>query len=84
MDSPDFNLDIALRKFHQLGMEDGDLGAEYWNHISRLLKQAADMDARLERLSQELRDCQARLPPEEGDEAVDEDPGYCVFCKRGG
>ena len=37
----DIDLDIALRKLHQLQLEDGDLGAEYWLQISKLLREAA-------------------------------------------
>lgn len=35
------DLEIALRKLHELQNEDGDLGAEYWLQISRLLQEAA-------------------------------------------
>jgi len=37
----DIDLNIALRKFHQLQLEDGDLGAEYWGQVARLLQEAA-------------------------------------------
>jgi hypothetical protein len=33
-------LEIALKKLHQLQLEDGDLGAAYWLSISKLLKNA--------------------------------------------
>lgn len=35
------DLEIALRKLHQFRLEDGDLGAEYWQQISILLREAA-------------------------------------------
>jgi len=36
----DIDLEIAFRKLHQLELEDGDLGAEYWRQISKLLREA--------------------------------------------
>lgn len=46
------DLSVALKKLHQLALEDGDLGALYWNSISRLLRSAAE----LERQNQKLRE----------------------------
>lgn len=40
------DLEIALKKLHQLQKEDGDLGAEYWYQISCLLKEASLYKAR--------------------------------------
>jgi len=40
MDST-IDLSIAFRKLHQLQLEDGDLGAQYWLEITRLLQNAA-------------------------------------------
>jgi hypothetical protein len=40
------DLKIALEKLHQLQLEDGDLGAEYWYQISCLLKEASLYKAR--------------------------------------
>jgi hypothetical protein len=37
----DIDLEIALRTFHQLGLEGGDLGYEYWHAVGQLLKRAA-------------------------------------------
>lgn len=34
----DIDLSIALKKLHQLQLEEGDLGAAYWLSISRLLE----------------------------------------------
>jgi hypothetical protein len=36
----EIDLEIALRKLHQLQHEDGDLGANYWYGISELLRNA--------------------------------------------
>ncbi|MFP3587056.1 hypothetical protein SCB29_25815 [Paraburkholderia sp. SIMBA_055] len=55
------DLDIALRKLHQLGLDDGDLGYAYWHEVAQLLKQAAGMQSRIHELSKELEQCRARL-----------------------
>ncbi|MEW9898403.1 hypothetical protein ABWL39_07215 [Chitinivorax sp. PXF-14] len=39
------DLEIALNKLHELSMQDGDLGFEYWYSISHLLKRAAGTQA---------------------------------------
>lgn len=59
--SPDnhIDLEIALRKFHELGLEDGDLGYAYWYEVGQLLKRAAGMQARIDELSKELEQCRA-------------------------
>ncbi|WP_413707267.1 hypothetical protein [Ralstonia sp. Ralssp110] len=54
------DLDIALRKLHELALEDGDLGYEYWHQIAQLLRRAASMEAEIEALSQELEKCRAK------------------------
>jgi hypothetical protein len=55
----DIDLEIALRTFHQLGLEDGDLGYEYWHAVGQLLKRAAAMQAQIDALSKELEQCRA-------------------------
>ena len=55
------DLEIALRKFHELGLEDGDLGYAYWYQVGQLLKRAAGMQSRIDELSKELEQCRARL-----------------------
>ncbi|WP_241019062.1 hypothetical protein [Paraburkholderia sp. Tr-20389] len=55
------DLDIALRKLHQIGLDDGDLGYAYWHEIGKPLKQAAGMQSRIDELSKELQRCRARL-----------------------
>lgn len=40
------DLEVALKKLHQLQQEDGDLGAEYWHAISCLLRDASLYKAR--------------------------------------
>ncbi len=54
------DLEIALRKLHELGLADGDLGYEYWHRVAQLLKRAASMESEIETLSQELEKCRAR------------------------
>ena len=54
------DLDIALRKLHELALEDGDLGYEYWHRIAQLLRRAASMESEIEALSQELEKCRAK------------------------
>jgi len=44
------DLDIALRKLHELSAGDGDLGHEYWTSVARLLKDAEHLRARVEEL----------------------------------
>lgn len=54
------DLDIALRKLHELALADGDLGYEYWHRVAQLLRRAASMEAEIEALSQELKKCRAK------------------------
>ncbi|MFM0300221.1 hypothetical protein PQQ99_08845 [Paraburkholderia sediminicola] len=56
----DIDLEIALRTFHQLGLEGGDLGYEYWHAVGQLLKRSAGMQAQINALSKELEQCRAR------------------------
>lgn len=58
--SPQIDLEIALRKFHELGMSEGDLGYAYWYQVSQLLRGAAEMQAQIDALRQELELCHAR------------------------
>ena len=53
------DLEIALRKFHELGLEDGDLGYAYWYEVGQLLKRAAGMQARIDALSKDLEQLRA-------------------------
>jgi hypothetical protein len=53
------DLEIALRTFHQLGLEGGDLGYEYWHAVGQLLKRADAMQAEIDSLSWELERCRA-------------------------
>ncbi len=52
--STDIDLEIALRKFHELGLADGDLGYAYWYKVGQLLKRAAGMQAQIDALSEEF------------------------------
>lgn len=53
------DLDIALRKLHELALADGDLGYEYWYGIAQLLRNAASMRSEIEMLSRALEECRA-------------------------
>ncbi|MFL9987301.1 hypothetical protein [Paraburkholderia sediminicola] len=53
------DLEIALRTFHQLALEGGDLGYEYWHAVGQLLKRAAGMQEEIDSLSRELEHCRA-------------------------
>ncbi|CAN7770476.1 hypothetical protein LJR034_007616 [Caballeronia sp. LjRoot34] len=55
----DIDLEIALRTFHQLGLEGGDLSYEYWHAVRQLLKRAAGMQEEIDSLSRELEQCRA-------------------------
>jgi hypothetical protein len=55
----DIDLEIALRKFHELGLADGDLGYAYWYKVGQLLKRAAGMQAQIDTLSEELEQLRA-------------------------
>ncbi|MBB5441610.1 MULTISPECIES: hypothetical protein [unclassified Paraburkholderia] len=52
-------LEIALRKIHELAMADGDLGYAYWYKVGQLLQRAAGMQAEIDSLSRELERCRA-------------------------
>lgn len=54
------DLEIALRKMHELAMADGDLGYAYWYQVGQLLKRAAGMQAEIDALSKELELCRSR------------------------
>lgn len=60
------DLEIALRKFHELGLADGDLGYEYWYKVGRLLERASGMQSEIDTLRQELERCHARLSKRDG------------------
>jgi hypothetical protein len=52
-------LEIALRKIHELAMQDGDLGYAYWHKVGHLLQRAASMQAEIDSLRRELEQCRA-------------------------
>lgn len=60
------DLEIAFRKIHELGLEDGDLGYAYWYEVGRLLRRAAGMQAEIDSLSRELERCRAMLARRSG------------------
>jgi hypothetical protein len=39
---PSIDLEVALKMLHRMHLEDGDLGAQYWNQVTLLLKDAAE------------------------------------------
>jgi len=53
------DLEIALRKIHELAMAEGDLGYAYWYEVGRLLQRAANMQAEIDLLCKELERCRA-------------------------
>ncbi|MCO4879929.1 hypothetical protein VOI32_18540 [Paraburkholderia caribensis] len=55
------DLDVALRKIHELAMADGDLGYAYWHEVGSLLRRAAAMQSEMDALSKELELCRAEL-----------------------
>lgn len=57
----EIDLDIALRKIHELAIADGDIGYAYWYQIGQLLKRSADMQIEIYVLSKELENCRAKL-----------------------
>lgn len=54
------DLEIALRKIHELALADGDLGYAYWYQVGQLLRRAGGMQAEIDSLSKELELCRAR------------------------
>ena len=58
LDDEKINLDIALRKLHELQLQDGDLGAAYWLSIANLLRDAEEFKSRAdnaERMLEQVR-----------------------------
>lgn len=60
------DLEIALRKIHELSVTDGDLGFAYWHEVGRLLRRAGDMQAEIDSLTKELERCRAMLARDTG------------------
>jgi len=54
-------LDVALRKLHELALDEGDLGYAYWYEVARLLRRAAAMQGEIDELRWELELCRAKL-----------------------
>ncbi|BCQ24730.1 hypothetical protein NK8_29060 [Caballeronia sp. NK8] len=53
------DLDIALRKIHELALADGDLGYAYWYQVGQLLRRADGMQTEIDSLREELEKCRA-------------------------
>jgi hypothetical protein len=47
------DLEIALRKIHELVVSDGDLGYEYWYAVGQLLRRASSTQAEIDCLTEE-------------------------------
>ncbi|AZQ50025.1 hypothetical protein [Burkholderia cenocepacia] len=60
------DLELALRKIHELGVADGDLGYAYWYEVGRLLQRAANMQAEIDLLRKELEQCRATRADADG------------------
>lgn len=60
------DLEVALRKIHELAMADGDLGYAYWYQVGQLLRRSAGMEAEIDALSKELELCRAQLRSRHG------------------
>lgn len=48
--SEQLDLSIALKKLHELGQEEGDLGCAYWYAVSQLLRDAQKAATRVREL----------------------------------
>ena len=55
------DLEIALRKIHELASAEGDLGYAYWYQVGQLLNRAASMQSEIDALSKDLEQCRAML-----------------------
>lgn len=54
MDST-LDLTLAIKTLHQLALEEGDLGYEYWYRVRKLLENASSMAARIDELESRIR-----------------------------
>ncbi|WP_426340737.1 helix-turn-helix domain-containing protein [Pseudoduganella sp. S-14] len=57
----EIDLELALKKIHQLQLEDGDLGAQYWYRISELLRDAAQFRQRALVAESKLQEAEVQL-----------------------
>lgn len=48
------DLTIALNKLHELALDEGDLGYEYWYRVRRLLERAGELETQVTELQAEL------------------------------
>jgi hypothetical protein len=55
------DLEIALRKIHELASAEGDLGYAYWYQVGQLLRRTAGMQSEIDALSKDLEQCRALL-----------------------
>jgi len=52
--SEPLDLSIALRKLHELALEEGDLGYAYWYAVAKLLREAQRLAERVQELESQL------------------------------
>lgn len=50
----ELDLSIALRTLHELALQEGDLGREYWQQVSKLLRSIPTLQERIRLLEKEL------------------------------
>jgi len=48
------DLNIALKKLHELALAEGDLGYEYWYRVRSLLERAGELETQVTELQAEL------------------------------
>lgn len=58
------DLSVAFHKLHQLQLDDGDLGAEYWLAVTKFLKDAETLCERAELAEAKLEQVRKILNPE--------------------
>ena len=56
---PTLDLTLAIKTLHQLALEEGDLGYEYWYRVRKLLESACSMAARIDELESRIRSLEA-------------------------
>ncbi|VVE05009.1 hypothetical protein PHO31112_02336 [Pandoraea horticolens] len=57
----EIDLSMALNKFHELGLAEGDLGYAHWHQVARLLERAVTMQTEIDALSKQFEICRTKL-----------------------
>lgn len=60
--SEHLDLSIALKKLHELGQAEGDLGCAYWYAVAQLLRDAKKATERVRELEVQIQRLSARRP----------------------